>query len=283
MNQLVSLVTPFHNAMPFFRDYLDCVLLQTWRPLEFIAVDDGSSDGSWDCFMEFLPKLESAGISVHALRSDHEGQAAAVNAALPLVSGEYITWCDADDWMTPDCVAKKAEHLIRFPKHGLVRSDGLVFDGDTGRLLAHSARPEDRCAQNVFDALFRGTTYCYAGCYMVRASLLFEAYPERQIPVSPEGQNLQLLLPLASRSECGFIPDVLHHYYRRGRGHSSEKLTFRRAYARLENFSALRRAVIPHCLCDAEHYIEEDRKLTADAQRTLCDTAAAQARKQMRA
>lgn len=281
MNQSVSLITPFYNAMPYFRDYLRCVLMQTWRPLEFIAVDDGSSDGSRECLTEFLPRLEKAGISVRALRTEREGQAAAVNAALPLASGEYITWCDADDWMTPDCVSKKAEYLSRFPEYGLVRSDGLVFDGDADRLLAHSAKPEDRCTQNIFDALFLGTTYCYAGCYMVRASLLFQAYPDRLIPVSPEGQNLQLLLPAASRSECGFIPDILHRYYRRSRGHSSQKLTFRQAYKRLENFSALRQAVIPHCLCDAEHYIEENRKLTADAKRTLCNTAAAQARKKI--
>ncbi|MBD5559069.1 MAG: glycosyltransferase family 2 protein [Clostridia bacterium] len=282
MNPLVSLITPFYDAMPYFRTYLACVLLQTWRPLEFIAVDDGSSDNSWECLMESMPELEKVGISVQALHIDHGGQAAAVNAALPLVSGEYITWCDADDWMSPDCVSKKAEHLIRFPEQELVRSDGLVYDGDSGRLLAFSARREDRRTQNIFDGLFFGTTYCYAGCYMGRASSLFQAYPDRQIPISPEGQNLQLLLPLASRSECGFIPDVLHRYYRRSRGHSSKKLNFRSAYSRLSNFSALRRAIIPHCLCDAEYYIEEDRKLTADAQRALCNTVAAQVRKKMR-
>lgn len=282
MKALVSLITPFYNAMPYFRDYLGCVLRQTWRPLEFIAVDDGSSDGSWECLMEFLPELERAGIAVKTLRAAHAGQAAAVNAALPLVSGEYLTWCDADDRMTPDCVSKKAEYLSRFPEHGLVRSDGLVMDGDTGRVIAHSARPDDRRTQNVFDALFRGTTYCYAGCYMLRTSLLFACYPDRQIPLSPEGQNLQLLLPPASRSDCGFLPDILHFYCRRDGGHSSQRLSFRQAYARLENFSALRRAILPHCLCDAEHYLEEDRKLTGEAQRALCLTAAAQARKEIR-
>ena len=69
MNPTVSLITPFFNAMPYFRDYLGCVLRQTWRPLEWIAVDDGSSDGSWECLAEFLPTLERAGITARVLRS----------------------------------------------------------------------------------------------------------------------------------------------------------------------------------------------------------------------
>ena len=282
MKSLVTLVTPVFNAMPYFREYIDCVLRQTWRPLELIAVDDGSSDGSWEYFEERLPDFERAGILARPLRIPHAGQAAAVNAALPLASGEYFTWCDADDLLTPDSIEKKADFLTRRPGLGMVRSDGIVLDGDTGNVLAHSAQAEDRRTQNIFDALFRGTTYCYAGCYMVRTALLFACYPDRQIPLSPEGQNLQLLLPTASRSDCGFLPDVLHVYCRRSGGHSSKKLSFRQACARLEHFSALRRALLPYCLCDAEYYSEEDRKLTDEARRSLCRAAAAQIRKETR-
>lgn len=281
MKPSVSLITPFYNAMPYFQDYLECVLKQTYRPLEFIAADDGSTDNSWECLTEFLPEFEKAGISVRALRSEHGGQAAAVNAALPLVSGEYITWCDADDWMSEDSISKKAEYLSRHPECGLVRSDGLVIDGDKGSVLARSAKPEDRHTQNIFDAVYRGTTYCYAGCYMGRASSLFEAYPNKQIPLSPEGQNLQLLFPLASRFDCGFIPDILHRYYVRNGGHSSRKLTFREAVRRLNNFSELRQAIIPHCICDVQYYIEEDKKITAEALEQLYKTAADSVRKGM--
>lgn len=279
MKPLVTLVTPVFNAMPWFREYLDCVLRQTWRPLELIIVDDGSDDGSWEYLTERLPDFRRAGIMARSLRIPHAGQAAAVNAALPLASGEYLTWCDADDLLTPDSIEKKADFLMCFPGLGLVRSDGIILDGDTGQRLSHSAKAEDRSAQNIFDALFRGTTYCYAGCYMVRTALLFACYPDRQIPLSPEGQNLQLLLPPASRSDCGFLPDALHIYCRRSGGHSSKKLSFRQACARLEHFSALRRAVLPHCLCDAKYYLEEDRRLTDEARRSLCRAAAAQARK----
>lgn len=281
MKPLVSLITPVFNAMPYFMDYLACVEAQIWRPLEFIAVDDGSTDGSWEYLREKVPALENAGISVRALRRAHEGQAAAVNAALALISGEYLTWCDADDRMTPDSIEKKAEYLIERPELGMVRSDGIVIDGDTGRTIACSAREEDRTTQNIFNALFHGTTYCYAGCYMLRTALFFQCYPEKQIPLSPEGQNLQLLLPPASRSECGFLPDILHCYFRRGSGHSSRKLSFKENRHRLENFSLLRRAILPYCRCDREFYLKEDEKILKQDKELLCRATVLRAREEM--
>ena len=280
MNPPVSLITPVYNAMPYLRDYLDSVLAQTWRPLECIFVDDGSTDGSWACLTESRPAMERAGICVRLLSAAHAGQAAAVNAALPLVSGEYLTWCDADDLLMPDSIAKKADYLNRFPALGMVRSDGIVLDGDSGRRLARSAGEGDRCTQNIFDALFYGTTYCYAGCYMVRTGLLFACYPEKKIPFSPEGQNLQLLLPPASRSDCGFLPEALHCYCRRSGGHSSRKLSFSEANARLRNFSELRREILPYCRCDAAHYLAADREITERERYAICRAAADQARKE---
>lgn len=280
MKPLVSLITPVFNAMPYLGDYLDSVLAQTWRPLECIFVDDGSTDGSWACLSERLPVMERTGICVRLISITHTGQAAAVNAALPLVSGEYLTWCDADDLLTPDSIAKKADYLNRFPALGMVRSDGIVLDGNSGQPLAYSAAESDRFTQNIFDALFYGNTYCYAGCYMVRTSLLFTCYPEKKIPFSPEGQNLQLLLPPASRSDCGFLPEALHCYCRRSGGHSSRKLSFSEANARLQNFSKLRREILPYCRCDAARYLAADRDIVKKEQYALCRAAAAQARKE---
>lgn len=281
MRPLVSLVTPVYNAMPYFQKYLDCVKEQTWRPLEFLAVDDGSQDDSWKCLQEKTAELEGAGITVHALRRKHEGQAAAVNAALPLVRGEYYTWCDADDIMTPDSIEKKVRYLICHKELGMVRSDGMYINGDQEH-VSHSAKEQDRHTQNVFDALFHSTTYCYAGCYMVRTSLFFECYPEKQIPVSAEGQNLQLLLPPASRTDCGFLPEVLHYYYRRKSGHSSQSRRYTEKLSRIENFARLRGEILPYCRCDQQHYLKENRAVERQEKEQLYKMALLCAREEMK-
>ena len=101
MNPLVSLITPVYNAMPYLKDYLDSVKAQTWRPLELILSDDGSTDDSLSFIKNQIRELEGSGISVKVLGLPHVSQAAAVNAALKEVTGEFITWCDADDVMLP--------------------------------------------------------------------------------------------------------------------------------------------------------------------------------------
>ncbi len=261
MRPLVSLLVPVYNAMPYFAGFLRCVAEQTWRPLECILADDGSTDGSAAYLASFRPELERAEVSVRVLTLPHGGQAAAINAALKSAAGEYLTWCDSDDIMLPRCIEAKTEYLLRHPELGMVRSDGLVLNGDTGEILSHSAREEDRQTRQIFDELLRQTTYCYAGCYMVRMELFDQCYPEREIPLSPEGQNLQLLLPPASRSKCGFLPEVLHHYYRRSSGHSSMKRSYTESLKRAKNFSALCREILPFCACDREHYEEEIKRI----------------------
>ena len=254
MSPLVTLISPVYNSMPYLQDFLTCLEKQTWRPLEIILVDDGSSDHSRNCLQENKARLEAAGIAVELVFRPHQGQAAAFNAALPLVNGEFLTWCDSDDLMSDDSVEKKARWLMEHPQIGMVRSNGIVLNADTNEELAESARETDRYTKDIFEELFLDQCYCYAGCYMIRTDLFFICYPQKQIPVSPEGQNLQLLLPAASRSKCGYLSEKLHTYCRRNSGHSSIPRSYQENLQRIKNFTSLKLAILEYCDCDQAYF-----------------------------
>ena len=184
--------------------------------------------------------------------------------------------------MSPDNIEKKVQWLLEHPDVGMVRNNGIVMDGDKGVVLSQSARETDKCQQNIFDELFLDRTYCYAGCYMIRSDLFWRCYPQKQIPVSPEGQNLQLLLPPASRTECGYIDECLHTYCRRGSGHSSKKRSYQENLRRMENFMALRLAVLEYCDCDRAHFAQLAKTLEENNRKILLHSALQQARKDMR-
>lgn len=264
MNKKVSLITPVYNAMPWLKTYLSCLKEQTWRPLQFIVVDDDSDDGTYEYLQQIRPDLEQTGIEVCALRQAHAGQAAAMNMALPYVAGDYLTWCDADDRLTANSIERKVLYLESHPEIGLARSDGILTDWTQkgkSRLLSF---PQDRVTQDIFDAAFRENTYCCAGCYMIRTSVFFECYPKRQIPLSPEGQNLQMVLPPASRSQCGFIPESLFFYDVRSTGHSSKSRSFTQQMERVANFYRLREEILPYCTCDQRYYQDVNKKIYED-------------------
>ena len=281
MNPLVTIVTPVYNAMPYLRDYLACLERQTWRPLQVILVDDGSEDGSKQCLLQQKASLEEGGLEVQILLCPHRGQAWAMNEALPLIRGMYFTWCDADDLLTDDSIEKKVRWLQDHPHIGMVRSNGTVMDGDKGIVLSRSAREADKKTMDIFEALLLDRTYCYAGCYMVKTDLFFACYPDKKMPESPEGQNLQLLLPPASRSLCGFLDEDLHTYCRRGSGHSSKTRSYQDNLQRIRNFTALRLAILGYCSCDRIHFEEKIRQLEEQKRKQLIFSALQMARKEM--
>ena len=278
MNPLVSLAIPVYNAAPYLDACLDGVEAQSWRPLRVIAVDDGSTDGSTELLMASRDRMEAAGIDYHVLSRPHAGLAAAICEALPLVGDGFFTWCDVDDVLAPGNIGCKASYLMAHPELGLVRNDGLrVSDGLKSRL----SREPDRETRDIFDDLFREVTYCCAGCYMVRTNLFFKCYPDRRIPLSPEGQNLQLLLPPASRSLCGFIPKDLFHYHQRPDGHFSRPRSLTEQLRRVEDFARLRAEILDYCDCDRALYLRINEEMLLRRRHGFLVSAAARARKEL--
>ena len=87
---LVSVVMPAHQAAATIGAAVSSVLWQTYRPLELVVVDDGSTD-------ETSAIAEAHQGPVRVLRQEQRGVSAARNAGIDAARGEVITFCDADD------------------------------------------------------------------------------------------------------------------------------------------------------------------------------------------
>ena len=127
-NLLVSVITPCYNGEAYLDRYFNSILNQTYRPLELIFVNDGSTDRTAEIAERYAPVLKESDISFIYLHQENAGQAAALNRGLKLFTGEYLTWPDADDEMTPDCIEKKVAFLQKHPELQMVRSDGVYVD-----------------------------------------------------------------------------------------------------------------------------------------------------------
>ena len=110
-NGLVSVVMAAFDEEAFIAEALGSVLAQTYRPVEVIVVDDGSSDRT----AEIAERCH-----VRVVRRPHHGPAAARNAGLAVAGGEYWTIFDADDVMPPDRLAHQVAYLQAHPAHGMV-------------------------------------------------------------------------------------------------------------------------------------------------------------------
>ena len=98
----LSVILPCYNGEPFVARALDSALGQSFRDLEVILVDDGSTDGS-PAICDAYAARDSR---VRVIHQPNAGLSAARNAGMELAAGQYIAFLDADDWLVPDAYEK---------------------------------------------------------------------------------------------------------------------------------------------------------------------------------
>lgn len=106
----VSVIIPCYNAARHVGETLESVRRQTWRNLEVIVVDDGSTDDSARIAETF------AGLDLVLVRQANRGQTAALNVGLAHATGDYIQYLDADDLIDPDKIAIQMSRLRQSPR-----------------------------------------------------------------------------------------------------------------------------------------------------------------------
>lgn len=235
VQNLVSLISPFYNAESFLERFLDSVLAQTYTNLQFILVNDGSTDNSNTIVDRFRPELEKKFAEFVYLKQENGGAAAAINLALKYVKGEYLCWADCDDELWPDNIRQKYFYLQHHKEYGMVCCAAKAVDQTTGKVLETLKIPEENRSDNMFLQIIKGIPV-YPGVFMLRTKLLFDKLDNREIYFNREaGQNFQLLLPVAYYNKCGFIDSILYNYYIRPDSHSHNtdyRREFERTYVR---------------------------------------------------
>lgn len=114
----VSVIVPVYNVEKYLRECLDSLRNQTLKELEFICINDGSTDGSLEILNEYA-KADSRFIIIN---QKNQGQGIARNKGLEIAQGEYIAFADPDDWLE----LYAFEELYRQSK--LLKSEVLQFN-----------------------------------------------------------------------------------------------------------------------------------------------------------
>ena len=93
MDELISVIIPVYNVESYLCSCLKCILNQTYKNIEIILVDDGSTDKTNIILKEYQNKDKR----IKVLFQNHKGPASARNYGLENSTGEYISFIDSDD------------------------------------------------------------------------------------------------------------------------------------------------------------------------------------------
>ena len=105
----ISVIVPIFNAEKYLDSCINSVLEQTYSNWELILIDDGSTDKSGIIADEYKRR----DTRIHVIHQENAGVSSARNRGLDVASGDYISFLDADDEFTPDCLEKLMNAAIR--------------------------------------------------------------------------------------------------------------------------------------------------------------------------
>jgi glycosyltransferase involved in cell wall biosynthesis len=117
---LISCIVPVYNGAHFLGEALDSILAQTYRRLEVIVVDDGSTDATPAVASEYGPL-------VSYVRQTHAGVASARNRGLAEASGDFVAFLDADDRWHSEKLARQMARFAARPELDLSVTGGQNF------------------------------------------------------------------------------------------------------------------------------------------------------------
>lgn len=219
----VSIITPCLNGEKFLDRYFNCILNQTYKNLELIFINDGSTDKTDMIVKSFLPKFKNKNIDfIYINKKNNEGQAKAVDEALKLFTGDYFIWPDSDDILDSKSIEKRVAFLEKNKEYGMVRSNANVLDEENLNHVLHKFEQNPDRNVNIFEDLIFEKLYMCCGCYMIRSSCFFEMNKEKSIYAGKGGQNWQIVLPVAYKYKCGYIDEPLYSNIMRKGSHSQD-------------------------------------------------------------
>jgi glycosyltransferase involved in cell wall biosynthesis len=223
----VSIVIPAFNARGSIATTLASVAAQTLAAIEILVIDDGSTDGTG----ELADSFAATDPRITVVRQPNAGVAVARNRGAERARGEFLAFCDADDWWDPSFL-EKAVRVFR------------ASSADTGAVFAWTAFHDDagrplpfRLNSGYEGDVSRGLlvrNFIGSGSATIFRRDIFArtgGYSPRFALENAQGcEDWELLLRIARIARFRVVPEFLIHYRRRTGGMSSRLATMCRSH-----------------------------------------------------
>ena len=156
---LISIVIPVFNRASVVGRTLESVATQTHRPLQVVLVDNDSTDDTWQVLQDFKAKHEADDFEVVVVQETATHTAAAARQrGFELSTGDYVTFFDSDDEMSPDLIAAYAQVLDDNLEVDLILTGSQTRHVD-GSVTKHPFHRSDFIANHILHSILSATRY----------------------------------------------------------------------------------------------------------------------------
>ncbi|TLV03714.1 glycosyltransferase family 2 protein [Dyadobacter luticola] len=166
MGVLISVVTAVYNDEQFIRQSVESILNQTYKDIEYIVVDDGSTDNT----LHILNEIAAKDNRLIVITQKNQGAAAARNKAIQTATGRYIAIQDSDDISAPERLEKQLAQILKSSQN-LISCSGYNVINTKGEVITTSNKTYKDINKNILD----GSTAALHPTMMIPRESIIEA------------------------------------------------------------------------------------------------------------
>lgn len=206
----ISVLIPLYNSENYIEETIQSVLNQTWKNIEIIIVDDGSTDLSYSIAKSYESEI------LRLFKNPRKGACAARNVAFEESKGTYIQYLDADDLLSPNKIEEQLKLFSQFGENILVNCKWGRFTGNK-ESVKWEKQPIDKDYDHPIEWLtdsWMGNGMAANSCWLIPRHLIEKAGPwNESLLINQDGEFFSRVLIHAQAIK--FAPDA-GVYYRSG-------------------------------------------------------------------
>lgn len=126
-DDLVSVVIPVYNSEKFLKQAIESVLNQTYKNIEIITIDDGSTDSSLEILKQYSDRII-------IISQKNQGLTAALNAGISKMNGKWLKWFSPDDILCSQAIEILVREAKKFPKDTIIYSNWELINENNEKL-----------------------------------------------------------------------------------------------------------------------------------------------------
>ena len=134
---LISIIVASYNYENLIIKTLDSLLAQTYKNYEVIVVDDGSKDKSVEVITTYTQKYDNVYLYTHE-NNVNKGLATTLQLGISKAKGEFVAFCESDDYWHPQHLEKKVEVINNQPNIQII-SNNLELFGDQATIDSYNS------------------------------------------------------------------------------------------------------------------------------------------------
>lgn len=218
MTPLISIVVPIYNLAPYLFQCIHSITNQTYKNLEIILVDDGSTDNALE-ICEFFRKSDSR---IKIITQKNSGLVSARKSGVRMASGDYIFYIDGDDWIDTDCIDQYLKYIHEYDVDLVIGNYKRELLGKFKTIKNHitpgkytQAEIEKHLIQKIIwdEQITNHGIKTYSWGKLFKANLVkkFQETVPNEIMV---GEDAALLYPIIFNSKSIYITNINAYNYR---------------------------------------------------------------------